>query len=35
MPHRIFVVEDDSRLSGLLVCRLRDAGFVADCAADG
>lgn len=35
MPHRIFVVEDDARLSGLLVRRLREAGFVADCAADG
>jgi two-component system phosphate regulon response regulator PhoB len=35
MPHRIFVVEDDARLSGLLVSRLREAGFTADCAADG
>jgi DNA-binding response OmpR family regulator len=35
MPHRIFVVEDDVRLSGLLVRRLREAGFVADSAADG
>jgi DNA-binding response OmpR family regulator len=35
MPHRIFVVEDDARLSGLLVRQLREAGFLADCAADG
>jgi DNA-binding response OmpR family regulator len=35
MPHRIFVVEDDTRLSGLLTRRLREAGFLADCAADG
>jgi DNA-binding response OmpR family regulator len=35
MPHRIFVVEDDTRLSGLLTRRLREAGFLADGAADG
>lgn len=35
MPHRIFVVEDDAGSPGLLVRRLREAGFVADGAADG